>query len=146
MTEGQKPLTEMFHEWVAATIDPEGFPIPHGLCLNAQGELAVVALALEPDLAYSVMLKLWGEPATEMIFALDRYTLPDQHTEFADVLAGFHFTRGAPPRPFIIEYQYEPRIVKPIDWTNLFWTGALYSEINQVLRARLGLAPGQMPN
>ena len=97
MSDTQKPLTEVFHDWIAATVDPEGFPVPHGLYRDPKG----------------------------------------------DVMAGFHFTQGAAPRPFIIEYQYEPRIAKPIDWDNLFWTSALLSEMTQTLCSRLGLQPGQ---
>lgn len=143
MIDPQKPLTEVFHDWIVATVDPEGFPVPHGLYVDQQGDLTVVALAMDPDATYSVMLRFWGAPAKEMIFALDRYALPGQGTELGDVLAGFHFTQGAAPRPFIIEYQYEPRIVKAIDWDNVFWNSALLSEMTQVLRSRLGLKEGQ---
>ncbi|GAA3254781.1 hypothetical protein [Sphingomonas yabuuchiae] len=140
-TQAEKALTEVFHEWVASTVDPEGFPVPHALVRNREGTLTVVALAVPPTEAYAVMLKLWHQGAEEMIFALDRFALPGQGTTLGDLLAGFHFTRHAAPRPFIIEYQHAPRIVRPIDWDNVHWTAGLYGEFNQVLRQRLGIAP-----
>ena len=140
-TEPKQALPEMFHDYVASTIDPDGFPIPNALVLDQNGALTVVALAVGPTEAYPVMLKLWDQGAAEMIFALDRYALPGQGTTLGDLLAGFHFTRHAAPRPFIIEYQYDPRIVQPIDWDNAYWTAGLYGEINQYLRQRLGVDP-----
>ncbi|MEJ8630630.1 hypothetical protein P0F65_13680 [Sphingomonas sp. I4] len=140
------PLTTVFHEYVAATMDEDGFAIPHALVLDASGGMTIAALNLEPGQAYAFMLKLWADGATEMIFALDRYALPGQHTTLGDLLAGFHFTRAAAPRPFIIEYQYEPRIVQPINWENPFWTSALDSEFSQILASRLGIDLGRTPN
>lgn len=138
-TEPKQALTEVFHDYVASTIDPEGFPTPHALVRDQTGALTVVVLAVDLPEAYAVMLKLWDQGAAEMIFALDRYALPGQGTTLGDLLAGFHFTRHAAPRPFIIEYRYDPRVVLPIDWDNPFWTAGLYGEINQVLRQRLGI-------
>lgn len=142
--QAEKALPDIFYEWVASTVDPEGFPIPHALVRDPKGALAVMALAVGPTEAYAVMLKLWDQGAAEMIFALDRYALPGQGTTLGDLLAGFHFTRDGAPRPFIVEYQYAPRVVKPIDWDNLYWTAGLYDEFNQVLRQRLAITPEQM--
>lgn len=140
-TEPKQALTEVFHDYVASTIDPEGFPTPHALVRDQTGALTVVVLAVDLPEAYAVMLKLWDQGAAEMIFALDRYALPGQGTMLGDLLAGFHFTRHDAPRPFIIEYQYDPRIVQPIEWDNPFWTAGLHHEINHHLRQRLGIGP-----
>lgn len=135
-----KPLTETYHDWIAATVDESGFDIPHGLSLDRTGGMTVLALAVPPEQAYLTMFAQWRRNAVEMIFALDRFTKPNQGTTLGDVLAGFHFTRGESPRPFIVEYQHDPRIVKPIVWDNPFWNAALLGEITTVLRKHLGIS------
>lgn len=134
------PLTEVYHGWVATTVDEKGFDIPHGLSLSPAGELTVLALAVPPEQAYQVMFRQWETGAAEMIFALDRFAKAGQGTTLGDLLAGFYCTRQDPPRPFIIEYQHAPRIVKPIEWGNIFWNAALLSEINAALRGHLGIS------
>lgn len=139
MAESQPaPLTEVYQDWIASTIDAKGFEIPHGFALDRDGALTVVALAVPPTEAYMHMIAQWKRGAVEMIFGLDRFAKPGQGTTLGDLLGGFHFTRDASPRPFIIEYQFEPRIVKPIEWNNTFWNAGLYSEIVQVLRIANG--------
>ncbi|MEG3167521.1 hypothetical protein U1737_04855 [Sphingomonas sp. LB3N6] len=135
-----KSLTEIYHGWISSTVDEKGFEIPHGLIIDQAGGMTVVALAVPPEQAYQVMIEQWGRGASEAIFALDRFGKPDQGTTLGDVMAGFHFTRDAAPRPFIVEYQHSPRIVKPIEWNNLFWNGALYRELNANLRKLLGVS------
>jgi hypothetical protein len=139
MDAASKSLVETFHDWVVATVDEKGFEVPHALARGADGKLTVYALALGPSEAYRLMLSTWerDEPL-ELIFALDRFAKPGQGTELGDLLAGFHLTRKA-PRPFIIEYQYAPRIVKPIDWGNAWWNATLQGEMISTLRGHLGL-------
>ena len=133
-------LTEVYHDWLVATVDENGFEIPHGLIKHADGTITVVALAVPPAEAYKVMLGQW-DPAKsiEMIFALDRFTKPGQGTTLGDVMAGFHFTRSTRPQPFIVEYQHEPRIVKPIEWSNPWWNDALVGELVGALRQITGV-------
>ena len=139
--EPTKPLPEVYREWIAATIDEKGVGLSHGMIVDADGGMTLYALDLTPPQAYAMMLGEWTKrrPA-EMIFALDRFTKPGQGTTLGDLVAGFYCpSQSAAPRPFILEYQHEPRIVKPIEWDNLFWNAALHSEIIAALRGRLGL-------
>lgn len=137
-----KPLTETYFDWIATTVDEAGFEIPHGLIVDADGGMTVIALAVPSDQGYEIMLAHWAKhrPA-EMIFAFDRFTKPGQGTSLGDLMAGWHIVQNAPPRPFIIEYQHEPRIVKSIEWENPFWNAALTRELSGHLLA-LGLGKG----
>jgi hypothetical protein len=137
----QRPLPEVFHDWLGHTIDENGVEIPHGLVLDQANQLTVLALAVPPTQAYQVMfgqvLKL---EAREAIFALDRFAKPNQGTTLGDLLAGHHFVNGK-WRPFVVEYQHAPRIVKPIDWDNPFWNAALAQEMAGAIHATIsGLA------
>lgn len=137
----QKPLTEIYHDWISSTVDEKGFEIPHGLIIDQAGNMTVIALAVPPEHAYQVMIAQWEKrDPIEAIFALDRFAKPDQGTTLGDLMAGFHLTRDAAPRPFIVEYQHEPRIVKPIEWNNLHWNAALLRELNASLRLHLGIS------
>ncbi|PCG08721.1 hypothetical protein COA17_11235 [Sphingomonas ginsenosidimutans] len=134
-----QPLPDLLHDWACRTIGEDGFGIPNAFVVDATGALTIMALVVPPDAAYRYMLAHWAkEQPREMIFALDRFARPEQGTTLGDLLAGWHFTREK-PRPFIIEYQYEPRIVKPVDWENPFWNAGLTRELNQHLRDHLGV-------
>lgn len=124
-----KPLTAVFEGWIAATIDEEGVSIPHGLLLDQHDQLTMIALAVPVPDAYRVMLfEILQRDAKEAIFAFDRFTKPGQGTELGDLVAGHHFEAGN-WRPFIVEYQHDPRIVQPMNWTNAFWNSALRVEL-----------------
>lgn len=137
MTDKQEPLIDTYHgmmveQWTGSPDD-----IPHGLIRKADGTLIYIALALEPDEAYAAMLSMViVEQAEEAVFALDRFTKPGQGTKYGDVLAGQYFKRdlGAFPwRPFIIEYQIEPRTFEPVDYNNSFWNEALSTELRKTM-------------
>jgi hypothetical protein len=135
-----QPLTETFHAWLSSTIDEEGVSIPYGLALGGDDALTVFALALPVGQAYSVMLTTWAlKRPREIIFAFDRFTKPGQGTTLGDLVAGHHFVAGQPSRPFIVEYQHNPRIVQPIDWENSFWNNALAGEL-RIAISNLGMA------
>ena len=44
-------------------------------------------------------------------------------------------------RPFVIEYQHDPRIVKAIAWDNIFWNAALGLELAAVCRNIVSATP-----
>lgn len=136
----EKPLPEIYHEWISSAMGEKGFQIPHGMVVDDAGAMTVLALSVPPTQAYLVMIEQWSSRPSEAIFALDRFAKPDQGTTLNDLLAGFHFTRTAAPRPFIIEYQHTPRIVKTIEWDNSFWNAGLTAELNSVLRKHLGIS------
>ena len=130
----KEPLITIYEKWIASTVDENGFEIPHGLLLDDEDELTVFALAVPFPDAYQLMLaQIAQRRAKEAIFAFDRYALPGQETELGDLMAGHHFVAGR-FRPFIIEYRYEPRLVRPIDWTNAFWNRGLTDELAQAMR------------
>jgi len=129
-----QPLPDSYRDLMASCIDEEGVSIAHGIVIDAAGEMTMLALAVPPMQAYKVMLGQWLRGAREMIFALDRFTKPGQGTTLGDLLAGHHFVAGVPPRPFIIEYQHDPRIVKPIDWHNAFWNRGLIDELTAAVK------------
>lgn len=137
-----KPLIDTYREWLDVCIDDDGVAIPHGLILDGDEKLTVIALAVEPDQAYRIMVAQFEQlQAKEAIFALDRFTKPGQGTTLGDVMAGHHLTRAG-TRPFIIEYQHDPRIVKPICWDNPFWNAVLAKELLDTLRSILGMPAG----
>ncbi|CAN5371224.1 hypothetical protein BH10PSE14_BH10PSE14_04680 [soil metagenome] len=129
MTDAKQSLPDMYHEHLARCIDEKGIEIPHGFVVHQDGTMTLLALAVPPDHAYRVMLSQWLRDAKEMIFALDRFARDGQGTTLGDLMAGYYFVRGERPRPFIIEYQHEPRIVYPIAWDNAFWNSALAREL-----------------
>ena len=133
----QRPLHEVFHDWLGHTIDESGVEIPHGLVVDQANQLTVIALAVPPEQAYQVMFaQVAKAKAREAIFALDRFAKPNQGTTLGDLVAGHHFSGGT-WRPFVVEYQHAPRIVKPFDWTNSFWNAALTDELAGALRATI---------
>lgn len=133
-----EPLIDHYYSFMAETWDGGEESIPMGMFRKPDETLTMVALALPPDEAYEVMLKLVVEEgATEAVFTLDRFTKPGQGTKYNDVLAGHVFDRSvtpAPWRPFIIEYQTEPRHFEPLDYDNSFWNETLINELGSTMR------------
>jgi hypothetical protein len=134
----QKSLVEMYEEWIATSIDDEGISLPHAFQMDAAGSLTLYALDVPPADGYHLMLSRWlCEKPRELIFGFDRFAKSGQGTTLGDLMAGFHIV-GVTPRPFIIEYQHAPRIVKPIEWGNTFWNAALHGEFGASVR-KLGI-------
>jgi hypothetical protein len=130
-----EPLIDQYHSFMVETWD-DGIPL--GMILKDDGSIIMVALALEPEQAYEVFLSMVvEEKAAEAVFALDRFTKPGQGTKYNDVLAGHYFDRSlgkSPWRPFVIEYQTEPRHFDPVDWDNTFWNTSLIRELAATMR------------
>lgn len=127
-----KPLPETFHALVASSINEDGVYPHHCLSLK-DGKLTMQALMIDPMQVYVVALKfVTKEKPDELIFGLDRFCKEDQGTTLKDCIAGAHWD-GKTWRPFIIEYQHEPRIVKPLDWENETWNQFVTNELRQWL-------------
>lgn len=130
-------LLQPFCDWVARTIDGEGvYPFPAMWRLRDDPKTVIASLALEPmQVVGHVWRQIADEEATEAIFGLDRSTRPGQGTEFADVLTcahwfpGFHSSWNAAWRPFVINYQHHPRIVRDPDFENKFWNDHIWAEL-----------------
>lgn len=119
-----------FYDLLCDSIDVDGVSIPNAVMLGADDKLTVVALALPPQQVYAFMLSRWTlDRAQAMIFGLDRFAKDGQGTTLGDLIAGHYFERGQSSRPFIVEYQHDPRIVQPIDWDNAFWNRQLLVEL-----------------
>lgn len=126
-------ILKQYHDIISSSITEEGITIPHALFIGDDEKVDMMALAVPPTQAYRVFLEFIGDkkPASA-IFALDRYTKEGQGTKYRDLMAGFFYQKlevGTATLPFIIEYQYEPRIVEPIDWSNAFWNDVLGKEL-----------------
>lgn len=123
-----KPLVDRFFEYVANMIDETGvFPHP-GMALQDDGALTIAALMDETS-AYSWF---WDQVRNrnEVVMGMDRYTRPGQGTVFADVLTCCHWSPASKQtRVGVINYQHEPRIVRPWDWGNQFWSERVLKEL-----------------
>lgn len=138
-------LPKSMHDFVVSAIGEKGIEIPHALLLNRKGELTMMALMLdEPTQAYAAVLNtILKDDAVEAIFGLDRFTKPGQGTKYQDVFGGHYYKRDLNSdksifdpgffKPFIIEYQIEPRIVDPIVWDNPFWNQGLKGELESMM-------------
>lgn len=129
-------LAEEFHGHISRVVDEKGvYPFP-GMSKDRDGKLTIAALC-ETDTAFRWFWhQIANEQAVECIFGLDRSTLPDQGTEFSDVLTCVHWAEGLDGKPWdtsfrigVINYQNEPRIVRPFDFANKFWTERMTREV-----------------
>lgn len=136
MSTDDKDLPTRFHEYVDGVIDEKGvYPFP-GMALRQDGKLEIAAIT-DGNLAYRWFWEqITQHNAAEVIFGLDRTTKPDQGTEFNDVLTCCHWRDGLDGNPWqtsfrigVIDYQHEPRIVRPWNWTNEFWLERMGTEI-----------------
>lgn len=118
-----------FHGMVAKVIDEDGI-FPHPLLAVSRDDTAMIgALAVPPaDVYASIVMMLVKEDPKELIFGMDRYVKPEQGNPFKDCLGGCYYN-GTLWKPFIIDYQHEPRIVNPIRWDNECWNVRLTHEL-----------------
>lgn len=124
-----KSLTYQFHEVISRAIDEQGV-FPHQ-CLDIKdGKVTMSAVAInDPAQAYvyvkSIMLT---RKPDQLAFGLDRFCKEGQGTTLNDCITGAYRNEGT-WKPFVIEYQNEPRIVKPIDWENAFWNERIMEDL-----------------
>ena len=140
-TAQQSDVVETFEGLVEGMIDAEGiYPFP-AYYIDSNDERCVASLAMDNaqicvDWFWSTILT---SNARELIFGVDRETRPNQGTEFADVLTCAYYVQCGDTEAIrdnyrinigVINYQHEPRIVRPIDWDNRFWRRQLLNELN----------------
>lgn len=135
-------LPTLYHNHIGICIG-QGGVYPHVMMVeDPQNKLGVFALDLKPE---QVMKKavdtLIKEKPKQLMFGLDRYSKPNQGTTLGDLIGGLYWN-GDGWRPFIIEYQDEPRIVKPLDWDNPYWKESLKREFLGFLKEVLGQTNG----
>jgi len=123
------PLPEIYQRLIGSSIDANGV-YPHHCLWRKNGKVSMAALALPRprQVLATVVLTMIQELPDELIYGLDRFCLPGQGTTLRDCIAGAHYC-GDKWRPFVIEYQHEPRIVKPIAWDNEFWNCSVGHDI-----------------
>jgi hypothetical protein len=126
-------LPTQYRDVVDSHIDETGIEIAPALVINDAGLLIMMALAVPPTEAYTAVINEITKGASEAIFALDRFTKPGQGTTLGDVMAGHYYSRGV-FKPFIIEYQHEPRILGEIVWDNEHWNTALTGELASAMQ------------
>lgn len=123
-------LTDTFFNHVSNCVDEKGV-YPHVMMIiDKDDKLGVFTLAVDsPTQVMNQMVKtLTKENPKELIYGLDRFSKPGQGTTLGDLVAGAYWN-GEAWRSFIIEYQHEPRVVKPLDWDNDHWNKALKGEL-----------------
>jgi len=125
-----KTLPQMFFELIERSIDEEGVYPHQMLVLKQDDTLEMHALAVDvPQLINHYWNKL--SDAKEVIVGLDMSTRPNQGTLYADALVFAYWTRPTSMtmklsdpsclQVGVINYQFEPWIVDPIDWKNTHW-------------------------
>lgn len=130
-------LADEFHRFASRMIDAEGIsPFP---CFSIGPDGKLIAGMVDPSMSVAEIYgHFWGLVAREQhqaaILGLDRSTRPGQGTEFADVLTCIHWWHdpavnwGKSLRGGVINYRHEPRIVRPWDWDNAFWSQQMIGE------------------
>lgn len=129
-------LTERFWNYVSSVIDEDGVhPFP-AMALKPSGRMEVAAIIEGPTALKWFWDQVANEGATECIFGLDRTTKPGQGTEFSDVLTCAHWSEGMDGKKWdssfrigVIDYQDEPRIVRPWNWDNDYWREKMTEEL-----------------
>jgi len=122
-------LVQQYHDVIAASIDRDGV-WPHQCLDRRAGVLSMSAIALrDPQQVYQVLrARVFSERPDELVYGLDRFCRPGQGTTLGDCIAGAYWG-GAGWNPFIIEYQHEPRIVKPVFFGNATWNDFITREL-----------------
>jgi hypothetical protein len=126
----EQTLPEMLHAHVPVLICAKGiYPSP-AIWINRHGAICMGSIATPPHQTMAFLCAVVAEGCRELIYGMDRFAKPGQGTTCADLLAGAWWD-GSSWRAYTIEYQHDPRIVKPIDWDNAFWCTAVAGELRQ---------------
>lgn len=131
-------LLKAYYVHISHSIDEKGVYPHQMMCEDGDGKLGVYALMLnKPEEVLRAVLKaLMEHKPKQLIYGMDRYCKPGQGTTLGDCIAGGYWN-GEAWRPYIIEYQHEPRIIKPMDFDNAFWKRSVKAEWTDYLKAAL---------
>lgn len=125
-------VEQEFFAHVERSIDSSGvFPFP-GIAVNRDGGIEFAAITDAGSCLRWFKKALANLDCVEVIVGIDRTTREGQGTEFADVLTCFHWQREHQDvlRVGVINYQFDPFIVRPFDWNNEFWRKRVLDEVN----------------
>ena len=149
MREETKKAVEVFEQWCSTAVDEKGiYPFPM-VAITKDGATEMSALALSPREAIEqFMRKIVKREVKVIMLGLDRTTKPGQGTEFADVLTCALWEAQKDEfgpgewrdwiKVGVINYQNEPRVVRPIDWENAYWDKTIKAELADLkLKRRL---------
>jgi len=125
-------LLDIFTEQCERALQEKGVYPNQCVWQTECGEMVYVGmLDISPDDVIKFALNcLLCKGAKEIVFGLDRYVTnkEEQGLEHNDVLTVFHFdVEGW--HYGVLEYQYEPRVWKDIDWDNDYWRDLMEAEI-----------------
>lgn len=133
---------EAVWRWFEKSVEQKGYyPFPM-IVFKDGGLIEVYAIDLPVDATLRQFVIATIERNVRFAFlGLDRTTKPGQGTEFADILTVFTYER-APEfqaeflirdqyrRCAVLNYQFEPRIIRPFDWENKYWTEQMLAELH----------------
>lgn len=129
MEKDRKPLPQLYHDVISSSIDAGGVHPHQAIAISPNDRVTMYSLDLPPHQAWKAVRETIRHGVKELIYGLDRYAKDGQGTTLNDLIAGAHYAGGL-WRPFIIEYQHEPRRVLPIDWLNPHWSAVVSRELS----------------
>lgn len=136
-------LSDEFWSYLQSVQDENGFwPLP-GMSRLLDGTLEVAAI-VPVEAAYRYYRQLVsGGQHSEVIVGVDRTTAPNQGTEFADVLTVAYWRRlpdgGEEQKIGVVNYSWEPKILRPIDWGNAYWDRQFRRELACMVNAKVAV-------
>lgn len=128
-----KDLFKFYWDLTVLAIDENGVFPHNAIVINQEGTTELMALMVDSKDALKAIANVIRKNPKELIFGMDRTCREGQGTTLKDCVAGCHLKDGK-FTPFIIEYQHNPRIVKPMDYENQFWIETLKKEIEMLKR------------
>lgn len=128
-------LVDEYIDFLSRQINEKGIQ-PFGWSrLRKDDGREVFALAVGPEESAELFWQTIGmappdKLREELLWGWDISTKPDQGTEFNDAFVFVHWARIPGKklavreafRVGVLNYQNEPRIVRPVDWNNQHWT------------------------
>lgn len=127
-------LMEIYHNLTSQSIDEKGI-FPHNALLRRGGSIEAIGFAVEAPLAAQSLRSIMKEnKPDEVVYGFDRHG--GEQGTMLDLVAGAHWN-GEVWRPFIIEYQHEPRIVKPTNYGHEAWNMIIAVEVDAISKLKV---------
>lgn len=138
-------LMDAFMGWVDQAIEDAGFGPHRCMYLEPDGSLAaaVLALSLQSALAFFWDRIVTGS-CTAIIMGVDRFARPGQGNEFKDLITVFQWHQQPGDlepqtvRCGVVDYKIRPKIIRPINYRNVYWNEVMCQELALSRPAELG--------